>query len=175
MKKPKLILLDIDDVLVDLRKAVLEQLGAKPGQVPDDLWHDRKLCDVFGFTYDEFWYNVDEECSDFWAGLPIVPWGKELWEVCNEVARTVLLTSPVDPWGSHGKHQWIKDNFGTRDFLIGPAKWACASPHSLLIDDSDANCEAFEEWGGTAIVFPRIYNKGVGTPNDVISILKGMV
>lgn len=173
--RPALIMLDVDDVLVDLRGAVWKRLGKRALEIPESLWHSAKLFDILNLDHTEFWQITDDDSYEFWASIPDLPWASELYATCKSIAPTVLLTCPTDgPHCSHGKHQWIKNKFNTRDFLIGPAKWACAGPSTLLIDDKDKNCTEFERRGGRSIVFPRSWNNGYGSPWDVINLLKEM-
>jgi hypothetical protein len=43
--------------------------------------------------------------------------------------------------------------------FTGKPKEMCAGPNAVLIDDSDKNCELFEEEGGFSVLYPRSYNK----------------
>lgn len=99
--------------------------------------------------------------QDYWATMPWLKNGKELYQFCAEIAPTYILTAPSNnPLSSYGKHIWINNNLKTRDFAICPAKWACASKDTLLIDDNKKKCDRFTLAGGHAFLYnPEIFEE----------------
>jgi hypothetical protein len=118
---------------------------------------------VLGISGNEMWRPINAAGADFWANLKPLPWCTELMTACTSIAPTTILTSPSkDPRAAAGKTAWLQRVFGSsfRDYLIGPAKAACAHRGAVLIDDSDEGCKAFEAAGGRAVVFPQPWNSG---------------
>ena len=162
------ICLDVDGVLVDFVAGAGKLLGYDPAVV--NTWHYYTL---IGMTEGEFWKAIDAAGSDFWADLPAYPWAQDLVKQCKATAPTILLTSPSQcPSSMHGKLRWMQAQFGRqfRDYLVGPKKEFCATPDTLLIDDSDSNCKKFQAAGGRAILFPRPWNdnRGIEEPYSFV-------
>lgn len=167
------ICLDIDGVLVDFVGGAAKVLGYDPKVVT--CWDYYPL---IGTTEDEFWRAIDAAGSDFWATLPEYPWCDQLVKSCDEVAPTILLTTPSKcPSSTHGKLRWMHGKFGSgfRDYLMGPKKEYCATPETVLIDDSDANCKKFREHGGRAILFPRPWNENRGISGNPMTYVESML
>jgi len=59
-----------------------------------------------------------------------------------------------------GKIAWINKHLPaySRRFVVGASKHLMASYGKILIDDYEVNTKRFFEHGGTAILFPRLYN-----------------
>lgn len=175
--RPNRIFLDLDDVLVDLRTQTLRALGPDAARIPKNMWNTDELYDIFGINEQGFWDIIDGGKPDFWYSLPMLPWAKMLYLTCQQVAPTIILTKPTPgPQCAAGKSWWLHTVLGTRDFLLGPPKWSCAAPGALLIDDSETNCGDFTVPptgvpGGNALLFPRPWNSGKGSPEDVIKAL----
>lgn len=92
--------------------------------------------------------------EQFWATMPWIKNGKELYRFCAEITPTYILTAPSNnPLSSYGKHIWINNNLKTMDFALCPAKWACASKDTLLIDDNKKKCDRFMSAGGHAFLY----------------------
>lgn len=163
--KPSAIFIDVDEVLADWLTPTLRLLGFDPADVAA-TWSEINprpwdVFEVLRVSPDRAWRAIDEAGSQHWADLALHPWSMPLYRACKDIAPTFLLTSPsLASTCASGKVEWMQRHFGRsfRDFLIGPAKHACARPGALLIDDSPRNCERFVEHGGHAIVFPGLGN-----------------
>lgn len=159
------IFLDLDEVLADWLTPTLRLLGRDPEQAVVE-WAELspRPWDVFealGMSANKAWSAIDNAGAEHWANLPLHPWSLQLYSHCSAIAPTYLLTSPsLSPSCAAGKVEWIQRHFGKgfRDFLIGPAKVACARPGAVLIDDSPINCRKFIGAGGGAILFPGLGN-----------------
>jgi hypothetical protein len=156
------ILLDLDGVLADWATAAILQHGRDPAVVlstwPAGVYD---LADVLGISGNAMWQPINEAGAEFWATLDPLPWCGDLMSLCTGIAPTTILTSPSkDPGAASGKTRWLQSVFGSsfRDYLIGPAKAACAGRGAVLIDDRDEGCESFIAAGGHAIVFPQPWN-----------------
>jgi 5'(3')-deoxyribonucleotidase len=165
----KVIFLDVDEVLANWIGALLKLLGRDPSEVHarwDALsprpWDVVEVLNVDGnLSNSAMWRGIDNAGARFWHDVEPFPWCHELLALCRSVAPTYLLTTPsLHPSSLAGKLAWMQQHFGRdfRDYLVGPAKHACARPDALLIDDSPKNCRAFIEHGGHAILFPGVGN-----------------
>lgn len=167
------ILLDIDDVCNQCTKYALQWVGCPMDYdrfletYPPEFGYNivdvaNKLLGYKRFDVPSFWNMIPRV---FWATCPVSPeYGWLLDQCVNLVGpeNVCFLTGPTkDPDCLAGKLEWISRNspeFMHRQYLIGPRKQFCAHPEALLIDDSDANVEAFRSWGGNALLVPRPWN-----------------
>jgi hypothetical protein len=156
------IFLDLDGVLADWASAAIRLHGLDPATVlatwPPGIY---ELADVLGISGNAMWRPINMARGTFWAKLEPLPWVHDLMHTCMSIAPTTILTSPSkDPDAASGKTQWLQTMFGAdfRDYLIGPAKAACAYRGAVLIDDRDEGCKSFIAAGGHAIVFPQPWN-----------------
>ena len=176
-----MIFLDVDEVLADWSGAALRLFGleAEPflarwfAEAPEQ-WN---LFGAPGFPHapDEAWRIIDAAGARFWAEIEPRPWAHDLLAACRELAPTLLLTRPSEhPSSAMGKLEWMQAQFGGRafhDYLIGPPKYALAQPGAILIDDHPANCAAFVEHGGEAIVFPAVGNHRRAHRDDPLALV----
>jgi len=92
---------------------------------------------------------------DFFRNLPVLPKGRELFEILNDDYTIVFLTSPMDENELCRTHklEWIIENFGTDyDVIFAKDKSIYVEDEkSILIDDMKHNLDAWREAGGTAI------------------------
>ena len=147
--------LDIDGVLADFTTAA-NALHRKHGYVPTryDYYHD------WGMTESDFWAPINKAGDPFWASIEELPHCHEVVAVCEKHfgVRLCLLSNAA----FSGRREWIRRKLGTRfhnRFLLGPAKPFCAGPDSVLVDDCEANVEAFTRAGGIGVLFPASYNR----------------
>jgi 5'(3')-deoxyribonucleotidase len=159
------IFLDVDEVLANWIGSLLRLLKrdetevlAHWGTLSPRPWD---VVEVLGVSGNTVWRAVDEAGAQFWHDVEPFAYCHELFDLCRSTAPTYLLTSPSKhPSSLAGKLAWMQRVFGRdfRDYLVGPAKHACARPDALLIDDSLANCSKFAAHGGHAILFPGVGN-----------------
>lgn len=103
------------------------------------------------YSYSEY---LQKFGKDFWSTIPPMDWCFELWNLCNSICDTYILTSPSNHGSSaHGKMEWIQKHLKTNKFIITPAKYTLANPNSLLIDDSPKKIDKFINHGGKAFLF----------------------
>lgn len=156
----KRLFLDIDGVLADFIGAAFKAHGKtfNAATYPKGLWN---TWEHIGCTEQEFW---EFDGYDFWRNLEPYPYAKLLVKCLEDRVfqeNICLLTSPsLNAMRINGKRDWIAEHFPayTKQVLFGSAKHFCAHPTTVLIDDSDKNCEAFSKAGGHYITFPRVWN-----------------
>lgn len=134
----------------DMPGAVGRALGCRPGVD----WSDAG-----------FWAPLDGS-RRFWAELPVLPWADEL---------TDLVLSLTDDWWIvtspsrcelcvPGKMDWCRRFFGAgaaefERLIPLRRKDLLAGPTTLLIDDCDANVDAFVKAGGHGLLLPAHHNR----------------
>ena len=160
MQKKLNIFLDKDGVCVNFVMGVLKRFNSEfllnswPKGVPE-------IADVLGISSSEMWQILEKEKCSFWRSLDEYSWFKNLYKEACSLGNVVFLTKPnLDPSSLKGKVEWMQDRFGKdfRKYIITSEKHHCADKNSVLIDDNEDNCESFEKNGGTAILFPQVWN-----------------
>jgi hypothetical protein len=159
--------LDIDGVLNKFHEHALRHLGCTTtGHDPKWGWDIVRSCNeqhpTRRFTASEFWDSITH---DVWSTAPLSDECPLILQFAEDLVgrgNVCLLTSPTrDPQSLAGKLVWIQRFMPTwlhRKYLVGPCKWFCARPDTLLIDDADHNVEEFREAGGQGILVPRPWN-----------------
>lgn len=165
------VFLDLDGVCNRLIMHALEFVGCPVSRYRDsdyplpgnyDMIAAANALLNLNLTHWQFWSRIPRS---LWADTPPsqeFPW---LLDATTELVgedNVCFLTSPTfDPDSLAGKLEWIHrfaPPFLHRQYLVGPAKEFCASPEALLIDDCDANVNAFRNAGAKAILVPRPWN-----------------
>ena len=175
---PHQIYCDMDGVLVDFEKPAIESINKalnNPKHKLSDL--AKKVKDELGkntITIEElkakaapsareFMQLLFEDDKKWWANLPWLPAGKELWAFLNELRpRVDILTSPMDQNGKQGsiegKKLWLKRNLQldtNRRVIFAHDKFKYCLKEgepTILIDDYEKNVALFSEHGGYAIL-----------------------
>lgn len=157
------IFLDADGVLVDFHGAVCDRYGCVP--LPAGK---TKLLEHIGVDPKVFWADVD--CVDFWAGLELLPDGREIFDLaCNLVGldNVAILTSPSMghnvPSGKMINLRRLFPELEKRIF-IGNDKEMLAHPGAILWDDWEKNIVAWCGAGGHGIIVPRPWNNAHDVP-----------
>lgn len=158
------IFLDMDGVLTDFVSATL-LLHNCADALQDWPVGERDIAKVLNMSRSQYWSLIDAQGGDFWASLLPFEWFTDLVTLVREFAPVTILTSPsLSPSCLEGKVRWLREHFPKQkgklftDYLIGPAKHLVAQPRRVLIDDADANVDAFRSAGGHAILFPQVWN-----------------
>jgi hypothetical protein len=164
--------LDMDGVLVNFVRPALALI--RPGAVgsimktwPPGLYD---LPTVAEIQPEKFWARVDDQPAEWWARLPATSWADDLTRLVDRWPITIAskpreLASMVS---TVGKIAWLVGHYGNPPppYVFPDDKAAClldgkpaaVRQGSLLIDDSDAEIEAWRARGGPAILFPAIWN-----------------
>lgn len=163
----KIVFFDLDGVLVDF------QVGAAIHHGADVAAYRASNLDILDFlriSKADFFNPLDE---DFWAGLDWTEDGKLILGLVEGYVppeNICVLSSAIETPGCYdGKKRWIRRHMPAyRDrFLIGPSKYFCAHPGSILLDDRDKVVNEFVSPpnglpGGCGIVVPRPWNSAAG-------------
>jgi len=160
-----MIYLDCDGVYADFITGILAALKYPYEGI--DKWPFGRVFDIFPLIGTN-WIEVSTHCTtDFWANLPWTEDGRDIlkliWDRFSP-EQTMLLTKPMDNDDSYtGKAQWVTKHIPELRHRIVPTH---VSKHefaygatSLLIDDSEENCDKFCEAGGSVILVPRPWNR----------------
>ena len=151
------IFLDYDDVVVDWVSASAKTFNLDLKDLSVRTVLEEKWGGIDAYVSEEkLWETIHKKGAKWWEALPLLPWGKELYEKLSEVGEVCFLTAPSDhPSCASGKVSSIKKHFNTRNFLIGKPKHLCAQMSSILIDDRPDNCKKFVDAGGQAFQWPN--------------------
>lgn len=167
------IFVDMDGVIVDFNTAALCTNCAAIGgedEYPEECgWDILKACNKIRHSYsgvgrlppitaDEFWGALD---YDFWYDLQPYPVAQTFIKYLEFWGDVYIVTAPARSTDCvAGKYSWIKEHFPDyrRKLIICTHKELLADKNSILIDDRDKNCEAFEKAGGFVVPVPRPWN-----------------
>jgi hypothetical protein len=172
---------DMDGVLVDFEQGVVNQINkdlkvirqmrdiknlSKIQNVLDRLGIEEVTIDHFRGSVSEaekfdgalrnYMYGRVGNDADFWAKLPWMPGGKELWSFISS-HNPHILTSPMQKGSEIGKAFWIDENLNPKPDQIYMSsdkyKWALdnTGEPNILIDDWSKNTVPWDKKGGIAI------------------------
>ena len=181
-----LILIDMDGVIADYYRVILQQTLAT---ITYDEWPDgcKEFEKHFGMDYGDVMRKVG---SNFWATIPKTPWCDALMSAMDSHTVTFeaekhILTSPpfvnrhrnIEPVHIadtvKGKLDWLITHFphlfhgGMISFSW--KKYIAASPTTLLIDDSESNIEDFRLAGGRTLLMPGKHNYRYAEYDDLMA------
>ena len=168
---------DMDGVLVDFEQGVVDQINkdlqmirqmedkknlVKIQRALDSLGRDEVvLDDMRGKSATskpgrDYLYGRVGNDADFWAHLPWMPNGKELWDFIAPY-EPFILTSPMQKGSEIGKAFWIDSNLSPAPEKVFMShekyNWALDEngEPSILIDDWSKNIVPWAKKGGIAI------------------------
>lgn len=158
------IFIDMDDVLVNYAHNVAKHFGFGMEEFyerwPKGVY---ELYHAVGKPDKEVWDIVRKLPPEFWETMPEFSWSRQLWDHCNSIAYTEVLTAPVNCEGCLcGKWRWLQ-NFTKEEsfdrYHIAKRKDKCGQWNHILIDDKEKNIDAFAKKGGQTILFPSHGNR----------------
>lgn len=124
---------DMDGVLVDFEKGYFELTKKHTKQFPKG--------DA------AFWQPLSDAGASFWANLPWMPDGPELWKYIKRYKPAILTAPSQDPSSRVGKEAWCKMHINNQYrelfFASRGMKQMFAGPGRILIDDTE---ETVKEW-----------------------------
>ncbi len=130
----------MDGVLVDFEKGYKELTG----------YYTKSHTDS-----NTFWEPIDAEGPSFWANLPWMPDGQELWRYIKKYKPNILSAPSQDPSSKIGKEAWLKMNlqnsFKKAYFYSRANKKLFAGPNRILIDDMKQTIDEWNAAGGIGI------------------------
>ena len=133
---------DMDGVLTDFERR-FEQFA---GVTPDEYMSQKEIQYGKDKANEQFWDLIDKQIGvRYWAGMPWMPEGEELYKYIKKYKPTILTSPSRDESSRIGKGVWVKRNmsgvpvkFGYK--ASGKAKYA--GPNKILIDDREDNIAA---------------------------------
>lgn len=188
------IYIDMDEVLVDFTRGYCEFIKVNYEAVlqhwPRGEWLMLPaLNKVLGrteetqITLKEFWDNINGR-TEFWENLEALPWFTEILNLCYSYTYDVHIVSSPSYCDTcyTGKVRWLKKRFGLEftNFHLTPHKEKLARPGTVLIDDSEKNCQNFlvnkngRSTGAYSVIFPR-HSNGIGNITDPVTYVKSQL
>ena len=168
---------DMDGVLVDFEQGVVDQINkdlqmirqmkdvknlVKIQKALSSLGRDEVVLDdmrgksATSEPVRDYMYGRVGNNADFWAHLPWMPNGKELWDFIAPY-EPFILTSPMQKGSEIGKAFWIDSNLSPSPEKVFMShekyNWALdeSGEPSILIDDWSKNIVPWAKEGGIAI------------------------
>jgi len=144
---------DMDGVLVDFEKGYYDLTGTSTKQFPKGD--------------NSFWQPISAAGAEFWANLPWMPDGQELWRYIKKYKPSLLTAPSVNmdlPYElryklehnecMQGKNIWIEqlDNRSKIYFKSAKHKSDLATSNSILIDDREDTIYDWNRKGGIGIL-----------------------
>ncbi|MDA3855786.1 MAG: hypothetical protein PF569_05985 [Candidatus Woesearchaeota archaeon] len=156
-----IIFYDLDGVHVDWEGRAIEILGLDKSEIMPQLKSGKKLEDIHSDIYD----RIENSGTDFWTGLELYPWAKELIELGKKYGEVAFLSSGGNIHkrtnavadANAGKTRYVAKNFPGIPLVLTREKYLCASPNAILIDDTQEKIDKFREYGGIGFEFPHPY------------------
>jgi len=158
-EKPR-IFCDMDSVLVDFVQSFKDKVGITPDEY--EATRGKK----------EFWKLITYWGEDYWATLPWMPDGKDLWSYISK-HDPIILSAAEAGYMIRGKCRWLQDEVGYTDTPItDPTSWKGQSkitmnkdkykfilnPGDILIDDTPKKIDPWNEHGGIGILHTSTQN-----------------
>jgi hypothetical protein len=152
-KKPR-IYVDMDKVIVDFPGAFFTKMGCSPEEYESKVGKSA------------FWNLIKSWGDEFWATLPWMPDGKELWNYVLKY-EPIILSAAMASYQRKGKAEWLKNEVGYTDKPIEhPLSWKGQSkiifhkdkfafvidPTDILIDDTPRKIDGWINNGGVGIL-----------------------
>ena len=132
---------DMDGVLVDFEKGYYDLTGTSTKQFPKGD--------------NSFWQPISDAGAEFWATLPWMPDGKELWNYIKKYKPNILSSPSQDPSSKVGKEAWVKMHLKSdynKLYLYSRAnKQLFSEPNRILIDDMKQTIDEWNAKGGIGI------------------------
>jgi len=144
-----------DYMIFKAAKKVAEELGGWDKTITGThISRDDQGGTPFKKTRD-FMYRLVDNDRDFWATLPWMPGGKELWNYIKQF-QPEILSAPMGPNSILGKEDWCAREIGS-DVKVNTADDKTmygrgdGKRQGLLIDDREKYRKQFEAGGGATV------------------------
>jgi hypothetical protein len=147
------VFVDMDGVLTDFERR-FEQFA---GVTPDEFMSQKEIQYGKDKANEQFWNLIDKQIGvRYWAGMPWMPEGEELYKYIKKYKPTILTSPSRDESSRIGKGVWVKRNMSGVPVKFGygaSGKAKYAGPNKILIDDREDNIAAWKAAGGIGILF----------------------
>lgn len=118
-----------------------------------------------GLTEEQMWDKIASIGASWWENLEKLPWADELVERMKRLGEVAFLSSPGNlpkwpksvPDAAKGKMLWVLKYFPDTPLILCHKKELCASPNTILIDDSEKKVKSFISSGGKSFLWPNQY------------------
>jgi len=157
------ILLDLDGVLCDFVGRVCEIFDLNRAKIVAS-WPIgvSNISIAIGIPEPKMLEVINGMGDEFWIGIKLYDWADELFDFCQDLALTYILSRPTHhPTSLSGKVRWLY-NWKGENFIRYNLSWykeLSSCRNSLLVDDLERNVEDFNKGDGKAILFPSYTNK----------------
>ena len=176
---------DMDGVLVDFEKGIVEKINSElssdnpklpklANKVVEELGRNYITADDIAKYSSgkskasiKYMYALVHDDEEFWATLPWIKGGKQLWARIRNL-NPMILTSPMDKKGKNesmlGKSRWVERNLGISPdrIIFAHSKWDYALAEdgqpNILIDDFSSKIDPWSERGGIGILHTSAEN-----------------
>jgi len=172
------ILVDLDGVMADFVGAAIRLHRYQPAEILPNMKGSYDIEKILEIPAQDFWGKISEDIL-FWHGLEKTEEADSLLELVTKKPRSpeqvFFCSSPTtDPASHHGKAMWVKNHYPKylRRLILCSQKHLLANRDTLLIDDSDANVEAFKKAGGRAVLVPRPWNSKHAFASDPLKLVR---
>lgn len=129
--------IDLDGVLVDFEKGILDRFGEWPIKPESRMW------------------KLVNSCNDFYYKLDWMSDGKDLWEYVKKYLPVVITGLPRGAHHGENKRRWVVDNLIPNPPVITcksrEKQNYCYSILDIMIDDRKDICKRWKDKGGIAI------------------------
>ena len=139
---------DMDGVIVDFERGYYELTGKHTSQVLDGS--------------NEFWKPLEDEGALFWATLPWMSDGKQLWDYIKKYKPYILTAPSLDSSSRVGKEAWCKMHINGQYkklyFKAARFKSDFAGENKILIDDREDTIASWNAKDGIGILHTSAAN-----------------
>jgi 5'(3')-deoxyribonucleotidase len=170
------IFLDMDGTILNFVGRVCEVLGLNEESVlknwPLGSWN---ICEAIKVPEKDLWAKIDGLGESFWSEMKPYDWCDELFQFCQQIAPTFILSKPTHhPSSLSGKVKWLQKWKGKdfSNFILTSNKEMCSRKGSILIDDHDFNIERFSKFDGESILFPMHANSRYYLSHKSVEVVK---
>jgi hypothetical protein len=138
----------MDGVLVDFEKGYYDLTGTPTKQFPKGD--------------NSFWQPISDAGAGFWANLPWMPDGQELWRYIKKYKPNILSSPSSDPSSKVGKEAWLKthlqNSYKKAYFYNRANKQLFSDKNRILIDDLPNTISEWNAKGGIGILHTSAAN-----------------
>jgi 5'(3')-deoxyribonucleotidase len=165
------IFVDVDGVIANFNDSAMLANGVEVSEADYPVecgWDIVAACNKIRHSYsdldlpplsaNEFWDVLD---YTFWVNIPLYPVAQTFIKYLEFWGDIYFATTPALSSDSvAGRYDWIKKHFPEyrNKLFICTRKELLANSNSILIDDRNENCDAFEKAGGFVVPVPRPWN-----------------